>query len=127
MKAITLHTLALAAAVVALMAAIGNPPSASAECCGFGIVNNTICTYRVCVALPGRDTCYAVPPGSNSYTLPECGTFPFYVVDICGRPIRFPQNDGDCVRANMGTCCLLICRISECRYDISYGHCEPCS
>lgn len=117
----------MAASFLAVVAAAAmDAPQAHAECCGFGIVNNTICTYRVCVGLPGRDTCYVLPPGSNSYTLPECGDFTFYMVDICGNKVRFPAVIGDCIRINMGACCLFVCRISECRYDITYGHCEPC-
>lgn len=118
--------LLLSAAVFALvaLAASIDAPGLRAQCCGFGISNNTDCRFRITMTTVAGDSVLLVPVGGDSYTIPDCGRFRLRVTDACGVDHYFPVVIGECINVFLGTgCCIRICKISECRWDVTLTHC----
>lgn len=122
------RSLMLAVAMIALAAVFHAPElRAQSECCGFGIANNTNCSFRVTLVVAAGERTFIIPPGGSSESIPGCVPFRLKVRDACGVEHYLPQTIGDCIRVYFGTdCCLVICKVSDCRWSADYGHCIPC-
>ncbi len=119
------HTFA-ALLIVAIAAIVVNAQNANAGCCTIGVNNLSSCVFRICFVAPAGERCVDVASGANVYDIPGCIDLRIAVRDACGNVHYFPGAVGDCITVNIGGCCLLICKTSDCRYEIRDTHCLPC-
>lgn len=100
---------------------------ALAQCCGIGISNSTKCTFRVTLTLASGERTLVVPPGGDSWTIPDCAKFRLSITDACGNEQSLPTVIGGCIRVYLGTgCCVSICKLSNCRWEATLIDCPPC-